>query len=234
MKTFSVLCLGGMMLALTGCSKVRPAAATVPEPVKVIIAPPETKDGSIWQTDATTSASLTADVKARSRGDIVTVLVVEKIDAKRARNTSTTKNQSTDAGVSDVTVPGAGALLGAAASLGGKKREFKVGLDSKRSFDGGGSVSDSGEVRATISMQVINVLPNGNLMMMGSKEVTVSGEVQIVTVSGIGRPKDVTPDNTLLSTQLAEARVHITGNGPLDDAQRRTLVTRLFDWVNLF
>ena len=78
------------------------------------------------------------------------------------------------------------------------------------------------------------MLPNGNLLLQGSKEVSVSGEVQVVTLTGIARPKDISPDNVLYSTNLAEARIHITGSGPLNEAQRRTLVSRLFDWVNLF
>ena len=234
MKSLSICFFAGFVLVLTGCAKGRPTAARAPDPVRVAIAPPAVKDGSLWQEDSSTTASLTADVKARSKGDIVTVLVVEKIDASHARKTTTSRNQSTDAAVTDVTVPGAGAVLGAVASAAGAKKDFKVGLSSKRSFDGGGTVTDSGTVSATLSMQVVDVLPNGNLVLMGSKEVTVSGEVQVVTVSGIARQKDVSPDNQLYSTQLAEARVHITGDGPLDEAQRRTLVGRLFDWVNLF
>lgn len=234
MKRLSVCLIAGCVLAMAGCAKGRPTAARAPDPVRVAITPPAVKDGSLWQDDATAAASLTSDVKARSKGDIVTVMVIEKIDAKRARQTTTSRNQDVDASVSDVTLPGAGAVLGAVASATGAKKDFKVGLASKRSFDGGGSVSDSGEVRATVSMQVVEVLPNGNLVLTGAKEVTVSGEVQVVTLSGIARQKDVSPDNTLFSTQLAEARVHITGNGPLDEAQRRTLVGRLFDWVNLF
>jgi flagellar L-ring protein precursor FlgH len=218
----------------SGCSSVRPASAKAPDPVKLVIAPPEVKDGSLWQDRSVVASSLVSDDKARSKGDIVTILVVESVNAKRTRNTTTSKSQNATAGVDDVTFPGIGHVLGAAASVNGKKRDFNVGLSSKRDFTGGGTVTDSGEVRATISAQVVDVLPNDNLILMGTKEVTVSGEVQVVTLTGIARPKDITPENTINSIQLAEARVHITGSGPLDDAQRRTMVTKLLDWVNLF
>ncbi len=223
------------LLLVPGCGRTKLADVRAPEPVKILAKPPIIRDGSLWQEELVASASLTSDVKARARGDIVRVLVVEVVDAKRARQTSTSKEQGADAKIDDITVPIAGAVLGPAATLAtGGKRDFSVGLSSKRNFAGSGTVTDTGEVRATITTQVAEVLPNGNLVLVGTKEVTVSGEVQVVTLSGIARVKDVTPDNTILSTNLAEARVNITGSGPLDEAQRRTLVTRVFDWINLF
>jgi flagellar L-ring protein FlgH len=225
-----------MAILLSGCSGSKKSiAARAPEQVRVLPRPPAIRDGSLWQDDAAANASLTSDVKARSKGDIVRILVVEKIDAKRARNTSTSKSQDINAGIEDVTFPGAGPLLGAAATaVTGGKREFKVGASSKRSFDGGGTVSDTGTVQATVTAQVTEVLPNGNLFLCATKEVTVGGETQVVTLTGIARIHDITPENTIISTNLAEARINISGSGTLDDAQRRTLVTRVLDWVNLF
>jgi flagellar L-ring protein precursor FlgH len=71
-------------------------------------------------------------------------------------------------------------------------------------------------------------------VLLGQKEVIVAGETQVVTLTGIARPTDVLPNNTILSSKLAEARINIYGSGPLNDAQRRTLIGRLLDWVNLF
>lgn len=258
----------GMLAGVSGCRPPgRPMSARVPDPVKIVIPPPKVTDGSLWQDNSTVTASLTSDLKARAKGDLVTVLVVEKVDASRTRNTATSKEQDTSAAVSDVTLPFLGPVLGAAATAkviagindktsvqnaktavdairtartsravnaAAANRDFSVGLTSKRDFKGGGSVTDSGTVTATITTQVLDVLPNGNLVLLGTKEVSVSGEVQIITLTGIARPRDITPDNSIESTSLAEARVYISGSGPLDDAQRRTLVTKLFDWINLF
>jgi flagellar L-ring protein FlgH len=223
-------------LLLQGCSSNKQALAVkAPEQVRILPKPPAIRDGSLWQEDSAAAASLTSDVKARAKGDIVRILVVEKIDARRARNTSTSKSQDINAGIEDITFPGAGPVLGAAASIAtGGNREFRVGASSKRNFEGGGSVSDTGTVQATVTAQVVEVLPNGNLFLCATKEVTVGGETQVVTLTGIARTHDVTPENTVLSTNLAEARVNISGSGPLDDAQRRTLVTRVLDWINLF
>jgi flagellar L-ring protein precursor FlgH len=213
-------------LLLAGCApQGRPTAAKVPDPVKIQMTPPKVSDGSLWQEDARANASLTSDLKARNKGDVVTILVIEKVDAKRARKTSTSKDMGVDASADNLFYPGIGQLGG---------NSPKVGLTAKRSFDGGGSITDSGEVSATLAGQVLEVLPNGNLVLTASKEVTVAGEVQVVTLTGIARQQDVTPANQVLSTNLAEARIHISGTGPLNDAQRRSLVTRLFDWVNLF
>jgi flagellar L-ring protein FlgH len=225
-RVATVLCASACML-LGGCAatKVRPTAARLPDPVKIEMTPPQVTDGSLWQADSRGDASLFSDQKARNRGDIVTILVVEKVDAKRSRNTDTSRSMTIGADVKDLFYPAIGKIDG---------NPTKVDVSTSRANKGGGTVSDTGEVRATVAAQVVDVLPNGNLVLMGTKEVTVSGEVQTVTLTGIARPKDISSDNQVSSANLAEARVHIDGNGPLNDAQRRTLVTRLLDWVNLF
>jgi len=215
------------LVCASGCRtmQARPTEARLPDPVKIQIAQPVVKDGSLWQEDLRGDASLFSDQKAKNRGDIVTILVVEKVDAKRARSTDTSREMSVGADVKDLFYPGVGTLNGSPA---------KLDVSANRASKGGGTISDTGEVRATVSAQVVDVMPNGNLVLMGTKEVTVSGEVQTVTLTGIARQKDITSNNQISSANLAEARVHIAGNGPLNDAQRRTLVTRLLDWVNLF
>lgn len=216
-----------LLVGASGCRgmQTRPTEARAPDPVKIQMQPPVVKDGSLWQENSRGEASIFSDDKARSRGDIVTILVVEKVDAKRARNTDTSREMSMGADVKDLFYPGVGTLNGNPA---------KLDVSAKRGSKGGGTITDSGTVTATLAAQVVDVLPNGNLVLMATKEVTVSGEVQTVTLTGIARQKDISSINQISSANLAEARVHIDGNGPLNDAQRRTLVTRLLDWVNLF
>jgi len=213
-------------ILLTGCEvDTRPRKAGAPDIVRVNPTQPVVDNGSIWQEGAGITGALTADMKARTRGDIVTIVIVEKNNAQRARQTDTSKSQNAAMNVDQFFFPGVGSFKGAMP---------KLGLDSKRTFSGGGTLSDSGSVNATLAVQVVDVLPTGNLLLRGSKEVTISGEMQTVTISGIARLKDIAPDNTILSTSLAEARVHISGRGPLEDAQRRTLTNRLMDFFNLF
>ncbi|MEI6231518.1 MAG: flagellar basal body L-ring protein FlgH [Planctomycetota bacterium] len=221
----SALMLSAAIL-LTGCEvDTRPRKAGAPDIVRVNPTQPVVDNGSIWQEGAGITGALTADMKARTRGDIVTIVIVEKNNAQRARQTDTSKSQNAAMNVDQFFFPGVGSFKGAMP---------KLGLDSKRTFSGGGTLSDSGSVNATLAVQVVDVLPTGNLLLRGSKEVTISGEMQTVTISGIARLKDIAPDNTILSTSLAEARVHISGRGPLEDAQRRTLTNRLMDFFNLF
>ena len=226
MRRLSILLMTGM-LALAGCSQQvgRPTAATLPEPVRIISEPVEVHDGSLWQPERRAEQSLVSDQKARCKGDIVTIQVVESIDAAHSRSTTTSRTQSVAAAVTQLFFPGWGTLKGAPAN---------VNYTSKRDGSGTGTLADNQTVKATLAAQVLEVMPNGNLILTASKEVSVSGEVQVVTLTGIARQKDITPDDTVLSTSLAEARIHITGSGPLNDAQRRTLVTRALDWINLF
>jgi len=215
-----VVLLPGALL-MSGCRQ--PAAVRAPKPVRIEVPEPKITEGSLWQPD-TGATGLVADQIARKKGDLVTILVVEDVDASRDRKLSTSKSQSTDGSISK--------LFFNDYKFSGELPEWKA--ESKRAYDGGGSIADETEVRATISAQVTETLPNGYLVLLGQKEVIVAGETQVVTLTGIARPTDVLPNNTILSSKLAEARINIYGSGPLNDAQRRTLIGRLLDWVNLF
>jgi len=220
---FGSLCA---LMLLAGC--VQPAHVKAPDPVHLDMVQPQVTDGSLWQAD-TSKQGVIANNTARSRGDLVTILIVEDTNAKRDRSTKTSRDQSVDAKVDQVVYPD---FL--TRTVNGAKVLPAVKGSSSRSYTGSGSIADSGTVRATLSAQVTQVLANGNLVVLGQKEVIVGGESQIITLTGIVRPDDIRTDNTLLSNSIAEARINIYGSGPLNDAQRRTLVGRLFDWVNLF
>lgn len=215
-----------LMLVLTavgvqGCRK--PAAVRAPEPVRIQVSEPQVTEGSLWQSD-TGPTGLVADQTARKKGDLVTILVIEDVNAKRDRQLTTTKTQAADASIDN--------MVFSNWNFNGELPKVKYG--STRSYDGGGSITDSGQVRATISAQVTEILPNGYLVLLGQKEVIVAGETQVVTLTGIARPNDILPGNTITSNRLAESRINIFGSGPLNDAQRRTLVARVLDWINLF
>jgi flagellar L-ring protein precursor FlgH len=213
--------VAALLLLMTGCRQ--PAAVRAPTPVRLEIPEPKVSEGSLWQSD-TGPQGLVADRIARRKGDLLTVLVVEDTNAKRDRKTSTSRAQDMNAQVDQ--------LFFKKWNYKGELPVFKA--SSARNFAGSGSIEDTGTVRATLSAQVTETLPNGNLVVLGQKEVIVAGESQVVTLTGIVRPEDILPNNTVLSTQIAEARINIIGSGPLNDAQRRTLVGRLLDWINLF
>jgi len=211
-----------LLIVVSGCRQ--PAAVVAPEPVRLEIAPPQVVDGSLWQPDGSRHG-LVADTTAHRKGDVLTVLIVEEVDASRDRSTKTERTQSVDASVDKFVYSD---LL----KRNGELPSIKAG--SARSFEGGGTIKETGSVRATLSAQVTETLPNGNLVVLGQKKVLIAGDQQVITLTGIVRPEDVQANNTVLSSQIAEARINVSGSGPLSDAQRRTLVGRIFDWINLF
>jgi flagellar L-ring protein precursor FlgH len=226
MLRFTALLALSALFVLSGC--VQPAHVKAPEPVRLEMVQPQVTDGSLWQAD-TGKQGLVANNTARSRGDLVTILIVEDTNAKRDRTTKTSRDQAVDAKVDQVLYSDT-----LTRTVNGQKVLPQVKGSSSRSYSGGGSIADTGTVRATLSAQVTQVLANGNLVVLGQKEVIVGGESQIITLTGIVRPDDVRTDNTVFSNSIAEARINVYGSGPLNDAQRRTLVGRLFDWINLF
>ncbi len=87
---------------------------------------------------------------------------------------------------------------------------------------------------ATLSARVTRVLDNGNLVIEGRRLVKVNDETQILVVSGVVRPYDVAPDNTVLSSRLADGEVRLEGRGVVSDRQRPGLLQRIFDFLGLY
>ena len=101
----------------------------------------------------------------------------------------------------------------------------------KKGFDGSGATSRKNSLSATITDIVRQVLPNGNLYIEGKKEVIINNERQYIIVSGIVRPEDIRPDNSVTSDQIADARIQYSGRGVLADKQRPGWLGRLLDLV---
>lgn len=163
--------------------------------------------------------SLYSDKKARKVEDVITVVVVENAQATNDTKTSTDKQQ--DASVSMGQATGALSFL---PSMG-------AGMGVKQAYDGSGKTSRAGVVRATVSARIIRVFENGNLLIDGNKEVSINGEKEILKVSGIVRPEDIAPDNTVQSLKLAEARIQYSGEGDNHNASRPGWLARFFNWI---
>ncbi len=165
------------------------------------------------------SGSLFSDQRAFQINDIITIRVTESASADQSSITASNKSASfaTSGG------PGTGPL--SAIPL------FGVSGSADNSFDGEGSTSRSGKLTANITARVREVTPNGNLVIQGSRVVIINQAEEVMEIEGIVRPKDISADNSVLSTYLADARISYRGTGALDTSSRQGLISRFLGWI---
>jgi len=176
-------------------------------------------DGSLWSEDRPQSF-LFSDFKAGRMGDVVTVRIVESSKGNKNASTKTEKDSSLSTSIS--------AFFGMPSD---KLSQASVGAETSEKHDGSGSTSRSSELTAVITARVIDVMPNGNLVIDGRREVVVNNETQLLYVTGIVRPEDIGPNNTVLSSYIADAKITYTGTGVVSDKQRVGWFVRLLDKV---
>jgi flagellar L-ring protein precursor FlgH len=185
--------------------------------------------GSLWQDNSAQPRSMFADKKAHSVGDIVTIVVQENNGATRNNNTTTAKKASVDASIASFLYsPGASSLL----TKGGVLPALKYTSDNE--FNGGGQINNSETINAQIAVRVIDVLPNGNLVIEGHRQTAFAGEKQDAILRGTIRVDDVTPANTVLSSQVADATIQFVSNGAITDNQRRGWFTTIWQKLTPF
>ena len=169
-----------------------------------------TSPGSIWA-PSSHFMDLGSDVRASQVDDLITILVSEQASAV-AQGTTKTQRQST---LSSAITSAAGPTkaAGALANL--------ANLNTQSQLNGQGATTRSTQLTTTLSARVTHVLPNGYLVVEGSKAVDVNSEHQVVTVRGVVRPSDLTTGNTITSTQIAQMELTINGKGVINDSVRR-------------
>jgi flagellar L-ring protein precursor FlgH len=187
--------------------------------VLLIVSSGQAAGESLWRDIG--SGFLFVDAKARHAGDIVTVLVTESSSLNRQAETNTKKESTNSANLSS--------LFGF--PLGDKTQYAFEGANEHK---GSGSITRSDEVTAKVSARVVKVLPSGNLIIEGRRAVRANDESQYVAISGVIRPVDITPANTILSSQIADAEIVIEGKGTLAEKQRPGLLNRFADWLFLY
>lgn len=163
--------------------------------------------------------SLFTDIKAHNVGDILTVYISEQ---SRASSQVETKNEKT-AEYSLQGGPGAGIL--------GFVPLFGFDANAETTIDGKGENLRNGSLRAKMSVTVIALKPNGDLVVEGSRTVGISGDREVLTLTGVVRSKDVTADNTVASHLIADAQIHYTGAGPASTTARPGFVSRFINWL---
>lgn len=166
--------------------------------------------GSLWSGPAE-FVDMAADIRARRLDDIVTVVVNEQASAV---STGTTKTQRQSTATSSTTsLAGPLNAAGALANL--------LNTTGNQSLDGEGTTSRQTTLTATLTARVTDVLPNGYLVIEGSKTVLVNSENQVVTLRGVVRPADLSTSNFVLSNNVAQMELKINGKGVVNDAIRR-------------
>lgn len=180
------------------------------EALKQSAPPVQPSAGSLWSPSSRLT-DVASDVRAVQVDDLVTIVVAEQASAVA---TGATKTARASAAKSQVTaLAGKKSVNGAAQNL--------LNLNTTQSLDGSGTTSRGTTVTATLSARVTHVLPNGYLVLEGTKEMTVNSEHQLVTVRGVVRPADLTTGNVIASHQIAQMEIKINGKGVVDDSIRR-------------
>lgn len=184
---------------------------------------------SLWINSPRGERSLVADRKAANTGDILTIVVQENASANSTQQRKDSRSNSIQAAVNQF-------LFSAAASkFGTHNGELpSTSLSAKSDFSGGGQVDNSQSLSARAAVLVADVLPNGNLVVEGVRLVTFSGESQYVVLHGLVRPDDINSDNTILSTNVADARVEFFSEGSLTDVQKRGWLTKIYEKLRPF
>ena len=188
--------------------------------------------GSLWREGVTDERGMFADKRAKRVGDILTIIVQETASVANSERLKTDK-----ASKSGVTNLADTIVRQFANKLPGKLQPVKdLNLNSTGTNDytGGGEVKNSQTIATRAAVQVIDVLPNGNLVVEGLREISFSKERQFAALRGLVRSYDILPDNTVLSSNMADARIEIISEGTLTDAQKKGWLLRLNDKINPF
>ena len=184
---------------------------------------------SLWLAAGSRELSLTSDPKASRVGDIITIIIAESTSLSSSSNKTTNTSESAQGAVTQFLFPPAVSGFG---TNGGQLPGF--GWGGKSDYSGGGNVNNSQVVTGRAAMLIADVLPNGNLVLEGARRVSFSGETQLVVLRGIVRPADVSPVNTVLSTNIAEARLEFLSEGELSSAQKRGWLSKLYQALRPF
>ena len=163
--------------------------------------------------------SLFTDRRSHRLDDLITVVIDEQ---NNAQNNATTRTKSESKSKSDV--PDGKGLMSFIPGM-------KSSTDLESKFTGDGKTARNGTVSAVVSTRVVQVLANGNLVLEGTKEVVVNDETETLKVSGMARPEDIAPDNTIRSSRLAQAQITYSGEGSVAGAQSPGVLARLMDWL---
>lgn len=178
----------------------------------IALVPPVHNTGSLYQ--AGYDMVLFEDQRASRVGDIIQVLLVEQTDAAKTNKTEIDKDSKSS--------------LSAPTLFGELLDDLGIGIDSSSEFEGEGKSNQSNHLSGSIAVTVAQVLPNSNLVVQGEKWIQINQGGEFIRIKGIVRPSDVSSNNTVLSTHVANAKISYGGKGALNESNVTGWVVRFF------
>lgn len=216
----AVLALG------TGCASLSPPPPvdilpTLPPPLSAAPRAPVAVTGGLFR--AASYRPAFEDQRARLVGDSVTIQIVENVTASQKSSSTVDRSSSLSGRVS--------ALPFAKASFTGR---LGIGAESENNFEGKGGTESANTFQGSITALVIDVLPNGHLIVAGEKQIGVNQNVDVLRFSGTVDPRSLQPGSIINSTQVANVRVESRGRGAQNEAQVMGWLGRFFNTVTPF
>jgi len=211
---------GVLVCGLLSACGLLPAMQHKPDPVvaRVLPAPTPRTDGAIYQ--AGQQMELFADLKARRVGDVLTIRLTESTAASKSAVTKTAKTtavNNTGPTILGKTITAAGVPI------------FTTTLAGADSFDGEGSSTQGNSLAGSLTVTVVDVQSNGNLVVQGDKTLKLNQGDEFVHVSGVVRRADIATDNTVTSDKVADAHISYSGKGVIDSSNRMGWLARFFN-----
>jgi flagellar L-ring protein precursor FlgH len=233
MKNIDHLILSVLIAMVTGCSIMKPAPK-VQQPMTIrppepLVIPAAQTNGGIYQTAFNFQiiggryTPLFEDRRARGIGDTIIVMLNERTNASKKTGSNTQRD-----GEIDLSVP---SFLGL--PLKSFFQKLDIEAQSSNKFNGKGESSSNNNFTGTITVTVIDMLPNGNLLVSGEKQVGINQGHEYIRLSGVINPINII-HNTVSSVQVADARIEYRGSGYLDEAQTMGWLSRFFMTISPF
>ncbi|MET0350479.1 MAG: flagellar basal body L-ring protein FlgH [Rhizobacter sp.] len=210
----------GLLALATGCATHTPLVTgpVVAPPLAPPLAVERFNNGSIFQANMASTSLFSGEIRPRSIGDSLKVDIAETVKAKREVSTDTSReNAVASKGPGSKNATGVlGSLLNLDASASGSD-----------SFKGNGATGNSSSFTGQLAASVINVLPNGHLVVAGERSVAMNGGTSTLRFSGIVNPRDIRPGNIVASADAVNARVELVGQGDVSEAATRNWLQRV-------
>ena len=226
-----------MFLMLSGCmaqhqQHVVNSPVTSPASGLMPVVNKRPAEGALYTPGARTS--LVGDFRARDVGDVITIIIQENLKGAKDVKTQTDRTSEYNLGLTGIMGLEFEKQTSPRYGNGNVQAKNAWGGSGTNKFSGSGKTSRDTSLSGSISARVVQVLPGGNIVIQGTRELNLNNETQYIFITGIVRPIDIQPDNTIKSTQIADARISYTGGGELSAMQSPGWVGQLLNAFNPF